>query len=345
MESSGLLSLLRPKHVSAYLIQWIGSFLRDRTCRLAFQGSPCTFTPVSVSVPQGSPISPLLFVIYVSSLYTYIPNGLTISYVDDFANIVASPSYRTNVRPLQTAFSTLTRRATPGNISFSVPKTELMHWRTPRETQPPCHLPMHLEGQVFYSQNSLKWLGFLFIQSFDPRAHFSCRLSLANAAFATIRRLSPPGVGLPLHLCLTLAWSLLTQILLYGSTVWHPPPTIMDQCLSSGNGFAGGQQTAFLLQTQYVSIGRHASPSFPDWSATSGALQALGSYASYQKSTRLQVVSQRLYPPFPLSGLLFSPSRRSPTNLTYSSTCLGTVLQTRTGTPGTDIMCFPPWHS
>jgi len=35
-------------------------------------------------------------------------------------------------------------------------------------------------------------------------------------------------MGLPPHLCLTLACSLLAPILLYGSTVWHPP-AIMDQ--------------------------------------------------------------------------------------------------------------------
>ena len=50
---------------------------------------------------------------------------------------------------------------------------------------------------------------------------------LANAALATIRRLSPSGMGLPPYLCLSLARSLLTPILLYGSTVWNPPPSIM----------------------------------------------------------------------------------------------------------------------
>jgi len=38
---------------------------------------------------------------------------------------------------------------------------------------------------------------------------------------------SPPGMGLPPYLCLSLARSLLAPILLYGSTVWNPPPSIM----------------------------------------------------------------------------------------------------------------------
>jgi len=132
VESPSLLSLLRRKGVSPYLVQWVGSFLRDRTCRLTFQGFPNAFAPVLVGVPQGSPISPLLFVIYISSLHLDIPRSLIVSYIDDFAVTVASPSYRTNVRLFQKTFSSLKRRASLINISFSIPKTELIHWRTAR---------------------------------------------------------------------------------------------------------------------------------------------------------------------------------------------------------------------
>jgi len=227
VESPPLLSLLRRKGVSPYLVQWVGSFLRDRTCRLTLQGSPHLFAPVSVGVPQGSSISPLLFVIYVSSLHLEIPRSLIISYVDDFAVTVASPSYRTNVRLLQKFFSALKRKASPINISFSVPKTELIHWRTTRSNEPPCSLPVQLEDQPFYPQSHLKWLGFIFTPAFDSRSHFSRRYTLANAVLAMIRRLSPLGMGLPLYLCLSLAHSLLAPILLYGSAVWNPPPCIM----------------------------------------------------------------------------------------------------------------------
>ena len=192
-----------------------------------FPRVPSLLRPRLRRVPQGSPISPLLFVIYVSSLHLEVPRSLIISYVDDFAVTVASPSYRTNVHLLQESFSALKRKASPINISFSVPNTELIHWRTTRSNEPPCALPVQLEGQLFYPQPRLKWLGFIFTPAFDPRSHFSRRYTLANAALATIRRLSPPGRGLPPYLCLSLARSLLAPILLYGSAIWNPPPSIM----------------------------------------------------------------------------------------------------------------------
>jgi len=141
---------------------------------------------------------------------------------------VASPSYRTNVRLIQKSFLSLKRKASPINISFSFPKTELIHWRTTRSKKSPCSLPVQLESQLVYLQPRLKWQGFIFTTSFNPRSHFSRRYTLANAALATIGRLSPPGMDLPPYLCLSLARLLLAPILLYGSAVWNPPPTIMN---------------------------------------------------------------------------------------------------------------------
>ena len=48
-------------------------------------------------------------------------------------------------------------------------------------------------------------------------AHFSCYLVLLRVAFASIKRLSPPGTDLALHLAHHLSYALLLPILLYGT--------------------------------------------------------------------------------------------------------------------------------
>src|SRR5207237_6253346 len=114
-----------------YLVAWIRSFLSQRSCRLLFQGSPRTFSTVSVGTPQGSPVSPLLFVIYVSSLHIPLVRGLVLSYVDDFSLTVSSLSYRTNIRLLQTAFLSIRSRAQETRVSFSIPKPEFIQLLAP----------------------------------------------------------------------------------------------------------------------------------------------------------------------------------------------------------------------
>ena len=98
-----------------------------------------------MGTPQGSPISLLLFIIYVSPLYATIPKGLILSYVDDFVVTVASSSHRTNIQLLQSQYRYFSRIAAPKRLSFSVPKTELVHWRTPQERSPPSSAGVRLD--------------------------------------------------------------------------------------------------------------------------------------------------------------------------------------------------------
>jgi len=223
VDNNTLALILMEGRIPPYLVSWVSSFLVERSCTLIFQGAPETTAPVNVGPPQGSPISPLLFLLYVAPLHFTIPWGLLISYVDDFALTVASLSYRGNIRRLQELFERLERNASPLGLSFSVAKTELIHWRTPSQRHSPkCGSPIQIKGEVFHPSNSLRWLGYWFTPALDPAAHFSRRLALAQGVLALIPRLSPPRTGLPPYLCHRLVTSLVAAILLYGADLFTP---------------------------------------------------------------------------------------------------------------------------
>jgi hypothetical protein len=127
-------------------------------------------------VPQGSPISPLLFVIYVAPLHTVsLPRGITLSYVDDLSLTKASSSYRTNTRELQSAWIKLQRIGSSLHILFSIPKTELMHWRTTWDRSPKYTSPISLDDNLFFPLAHLKWLGFWFSPTLTTHHDFEQR--------------------------------------------------------------------------------------------------------------------------------------------------------------------------
>ena len=222
VNASKLRSLLLFKHIPSYMVDWVSSFLTGRRCSLVFQGAPGMSAPVSVGTPEGSPLSPLLFLIYVAPLHFHIPTGVMVCYVDDFSLIVASPSHRSNVRRLQSLFLNISQKAARLYVSFSVPKTELIHWRTHSERSPPSLSPITLDDQVFDPAGVVRWLGYWLSPTLNTSHHFNHRLALANASFSFVKRLSSPGGGTRPFLAHRVAMGLFLPILTYGADLLVP---------------------------------------------------------------------------------------------------------------------------
>jgi len=133
---SKLLDLLgTDEKVPRYLVDWISNFIHTRQIALAYPGSPRTSNKVDRGIPHGSPLSPRVFVIYVRALHTEIEHSdiFTSSYVDDFQITVASTSWYRNTKILEERIQRLNSTVAGLGLSFSIAKTELMHWRKPKE--------------------------------------------------------------------------------------------------------------------------------------------------------------------------------------------------------------------
>jgi len=222
VNASTLRARLLASHVPSYMVDWVSSFLSERTCTLVFQGSANISSPVSVGTPQGSPISPLLFLLYVAPLHMSVPRGLMVSYVDDFSITVASHSYRGNIHRLQNLFATIAAKGRDIGVSFSVPKTEIVHWLTPSQRTPPSHAPIELVNHLFRPSQVVRWLGYWFTPTLNTTHHYRHRLSLAQAGFSFVKCLSSPGAGVRPFLCHRIASGLLLPILTYGADLLTP---------------------------------------------------------------------------------------------------------------------------
>jgi len=146
-----------------------------------------------------------------------------LSYVDDFALTAASLSYRGNIRRPEKLFRAIQAKAARLGISFSIPKTMPIHWRTPSQRHSQvCLSSIQCHREPFHPQDSLRWLGYWFMPSLSSSTHFSRRLGRAQRAFTLMRCLSPPVAGRAPYLCHRLATSLVAPILLYGSDLFTP---------------------------------------------------------------------------------------------------------------------------
>jgi hypothetical protein len=82
-----LVNLMKVRQMDGDLIRWTESFLSERTVEMVIEGNAMERHPVEAGVPQGSPVSPILFAIYTSGqiklVEEYVSEAEGLSFVDD----------------------------------------------------------------------------------------------------------------------------------------------------------------------------------------------------------------------------------------------------------------------
>ena len=103
-----LLDILAERGIPYWIIKIVWSFLSDRRTTLDMPGHPSQgLFFVNVGIPQGSPLSPILFSLFAAPLldrlaqYTGSKTKFALAYVDDTYLLVVSRSHRYNCRLLR----------------------------------------------------------------------------------------------------------------------------------------------------------------------------------------------------------------------------------------------------
>ena len=87
-----LLYKLKYYGISPQALNWVHSFLTNRTQQVLLEGNMSSSINVTSGVPQGSVLGPLLFLIYINDLPDYIQNNSTVKlFADD--TIIYHPIY------------------------------------------------------------------------------------------------------------------------------------------------------------------------------------------------------------------------------------------------------------
>ena len=132
-----LLWILEKKGFPTWLVNTIASFLYERRTRIAYAGYESDWIHTNTGIPQGSPLSPILFLIYISGLLEKLqtPDNDTLGFgfVDDTNIIAWGVSAEDNCRRLNAAHSQCEDWAEEHGAKFAPDKYQLIHFTRGRK--------------------------------------------------------------------------------------------------------------------------------------------------------------------------------------------------------------------
>jgi hypothetical protein len=185
-----LLQRLTARGIPAELVRWIDAFCSDRTAAILVNGhiSDQQRLP-QAGLPQGSPLSPILFLFFNADLVQrrIDGNGGSMAFVDDYTGWVVGPTAEANRERLQTIIDEALDWERRSGATFEGEKTTLVHFtRNPDRTST---TPMTIKGEVVAPKETAKILGVVMDSKLRYKQHIARAASKGLTAAMALKRL------------------------------------------------------------------------------------------------------------------------------------------------------------
>lgn len=210
-----LISKLKTLEVHDILLRWIGAFLSDRQIRVRINKDVSEWLHINASVPQGSKLGPLLFVIMINDLQISVENTNLYKYMDDSTvdEIICDPSDS----KMQAVLNEVNVWSVNNNAQLNLSKTVEMIISFKKDCFDPPSL--HLNGNELHRVKITKLLGLVISNDLSWSEHVSniCKKASKRLYFLILLRRS----GLCKDDLLTYYKHIIRPVLEYCCVVWH----------------------------------------------------------------------------------------------------------------------------
>jgi retron-type reverse transcriptase len=157
-----LIHNMKKRKVPNFIVRWTESFLQGRSTRLRFNGVKSERICTNAGVPQGSPISPILYMFYNADLLD-IPGGhgtVSLGFIDDITYGVQGESDEDNAKKLERLLIKVEKWKEKHGARFETSKYILIYFTRAWKRNTTMHI--HIGDTMIKPANKAKYLGVIF---------------------------------------------------------------------------------------------------------------------------------------------------------------------------------------
>jgi exonuclease III len=222
-----LIHNLKMKAFPPNITQFIQSFLQDRTTCLRLGGYLDCVKPQTTGIPQGSTLSPILFLFFASTLLPELEGkGVTaMGFVDDSNILAFGETTAANCRKLEAAHDKCLEWAAKHGAAFAPQKYQLIHFTRSRKTQD-LQATVNIQGFDGNPVPDLRLLGVQVDSKLQWGPHIKKAAEKGTLQMHSLQRLCKSTWGASFQKAKHLYTAVIRPVLTFGAKVWVTPEGI-----------------------------------------------------------------------------------------------------------------------
>ena len=212
-----LLSKLDHYGIRGSLLKWLKSYLTNRQQFVDMDGTQSHLLPITVGVPQGSILGPLLFLIYINDLPAAVSDLTPIMFADDTNLVVKGENLSELMKTINSELVSLSDYFKANKLKLNADKTKLVCFRKKAKKLCKDLIDIRLDGTKLQCESTATFLGITLDEHLTWENH--CNL-VANKMSRNTGVLNRVKKVLPSSSLLTIYNSLIASHMYYGLEIW-----------------------------------------------------------------------------------------------------------------------------